>query len=290
MGYDLIGLQTEHDRRCFQGFVTRCLGGRVHPDGQFEAFGKSSRVDVFGVGIDAPAFAELATESESGEETQRLKESLAGRQLAIGVDRLDFSKGLPSRFHAYGALLERWPEHRSKVTYLQIAPHSRGEIATYRSLRRELEQIAGRINGKYAEFDWQPLRYLNKALTRPVLAGFYRLSRIGLVTPLRDGMNLVAKEYVAAQPPHDPGVLILSRFAGAAEGLTAALLVNPFDSDSMADAMHMALVMPFEERHARWQAMMQQLKSDGAAWWASRFLATLDVASRHSHPLSPTGT
>jgi trehalose 6-phosphate synthase len=290
MGYDLIGLQTERDRRCFFDFVTRYLGGRVHADGQFEAFGHSSRADVFGVGIDAPAFAKLAAEAESAEETVRLRESLAGRQLAIGVDRLDFSKGLPNRFHAYGQLLERWPEHKAKVTFLQIAPHSRGEVATYRTLRRELEQIAGRINGKHAEFDWQPLRYLNQALTRPVLAGFYRLSRIGLVTPLRDGMNLVAKEYVAAQPPHDPGVLILSRFAGAAEALTAALLVNPFDADSMADAMHTALIMPFAERHARWQAMMQQLKADGAAWWANRFLATLDTASRGSHPLSSTGT
>ncbi|QEX19378.1 trehalose-6-phosphate synthase [Hypericibacter terrae] len=288
--YDLVGLQTERDRRCFHGFVVRSLGGEVRADGKFEVFGRHSRMGAFGVGIDAAAFAELAAESGSGDETVRLKESLAGRQLAIGVDRLDFSKGLPSRFRAYGQLLERWPEHRSKVTYLQIAPHSRGEIAAYRTLRRELEQIAGRINGKHAEFDWQPLRYLNKALTRPVLAGFYRLSRIGLVTPLRDGMNLVAKEYVAAQPPQDPGVLILSRFAGAAESLTAALLVNPFDADSMADAMHAALVMPFEERHARWQAMMQQLKADGAAWWAHRFLATLDAASRDAHPLSPTGT
>jgi trehalose 6-phosphate synthase len=290
MGYDLIGLQTERDWRCFSGFVSRSLGGKFHSDGRFEAFGRSSRAGVFGVGIDASAFAELAAEAESAEETIRLKESLAGRQLMIGVDRLDFSKGLPNRFHAYGQLLERWPEHKAKVTYLQIAPHSRGEIASYRSLRRELEQIAGRINGKHAQFDWQPLRYLNQALTRPVLAGFYRLSRIGLVTPLRDGMNLVAKEYVAAQPPHDPGVLILSRFAGAAETLTAALLVNPFDADSMADAMHQALIMPFEERHARWQAMMQQLKADGAAWWAGRFLAILDTAHRQSRPLSPTGT
>lgn len=285
LAYDLVGLQTERDRRGFADYVAYTLGGRMQPDGGFEAFGRSSRVAAFGVGIEAEEFARQAAEAETSEETLRLKESLAGRQLIIGVDRLDFSKGLPNRFLSYGELLGRWPDHRSKVTYLQVAPTSRGEVSQYRSLRHELEQIAGRINGKYAEFDWAPLRYLNRTLSRRVLSGFFRVSRVGLVTPLRDGMNLVAKEYVAAQPAHDPGVLILSRFAGAAEALTAALLVNPFDIEAVAEALHAALIMPSDERRARWQAMMEQIRTDNASRWAQQYLAAL----RNTRAGAPSG-
>ncbi len=172
---------------------------------------------------------------------QRVAGSLLDRALAIGVDRLDYSKGLPHRFEAFGRLLEKHPEHKRKIHLLQICPRSREEVDEYRKLRTELDRLAGRINGRFSEFDWTPLRYSTRAAPRSTLAGLYRLGRIGVVTPLRDGMNLVAKEFVAAQSDEDPGVLVLSQFAGAAQDLTEALIVNPFDPDAIADAMHVAL-------------------------------------------------
>src|SRR5262249_36586252 len=205
---------------------------------------------VFPISIDTASFVELAEEAVHAREARRLRNSLANRALVIGVDRLDYSKGIPNRLQAFQELLSRWPQHRSRVTFMQIAPVSRGELVQYRALRHEIEALAGRVNGKFSEFDWTPVRYLNKSFPRDVLAGFYRAAQIGLITPIRDGMNLVAKEYVAAQDPVNPGVLILSRFAGAARELSEALIVNPHDTDEMAAALHQALNMPLEERIA----------------------------------------
>ncbi|WP_119421624.1 alpha,alpha-trehalose-phosphate synthase (UDP-forming) [Desertibaculum subflavum] len=275
--YDLVGFQTQGDVEAFQGYIASEAGGRVG-DGWVEAFGRRLRVGAFPIGIDAEAFAEAAVKAAASEETQRLKDSLAGRRLMIGVDRLDHSKGLPKRFEAFQELLGTHPEHRGKVTFMQIAPISRGEVAQYRTLRRELEGLAGRINGKYAEFDWAPVRYLNRAFVRTTLAGFYRFACVGLVTPLRDGMNLVAKEYVAAQDPADPGVLILSRFAGAARELDGALIVNPFDIDQLAAAMHRALRMPLDERRARWSGMMDIVRRHDITHWRETFMAALIAA------------
>lgn len=273
--YDLIGLQTDADVRAFSGYIVNEAAGTVFPDGTFEAFGHKSRVASFPIGIDTEAFASLARFEGVSPETQRLRESLVGRDLVIGVDRLDYSKGLPKKVEAFGQLLGRWPEHRNRVTFMQIAPVSRGEVAQYRTLRREIEGSAGRLNGKFAEFDWVPVRYLNKSFARPTLAGFFRAARIGFVTPLRDGMNLVAKEYVAAQDPDDPGVLVLSRFAGAAQELRAAVIVNPFDVDAMAEALHQGIIMPLDERRARHAAMMDVLRRHTIAGWRDRFLETL---------------
>ena len=205
--------------------------------------------------------------------------ALGDSKLVLGVDRLDYSKGLPQRFEAFEHLLADFPEHRSKVTFMQIAPVSRGEVRQYRELRRELDRRAGRINGKFAEFDWTPLRYLNRSFGRHVLAGFYRHARVGLVTPLRDGMNLVAKEWVAAQEAADPGALVLSRFAGAAYELSDALLVNPLDADAMAEALHRALTMPAEERRERWQSMMRSVSDNSVIAWRETFLRLLEPAS-----------
>lgn len=278
--YDLIGLQTAADVRAFTGYIMNEAGGTVFPDGSFEAFGNKSRVGAFPIGIDTEAFASLARFEAVSPETQRLKESLVGRHLVIGVDRLDYSKGLPKKVEAFGELLGRWPEHRNQVTFMQIAPVSRGEVAQYRALRREIEAAAGRLNGKFAEFDWVPVRYLNKSFGRPTLAGFFRAARIGFVTPLRDGMNLVAKEYVAAQDAEDPGVLVLSRFAGAAPELREAVIVNPFDVDALAEGLHQGLVMPLDERRARHGAMMEVLNRNTIATWRERFLETLAAVPR----------
>jgi trehalose 6-phosphate synthase len=197
------------------------------------------------------------------------------RTWLIGVDRLDYSKGLPERLRAFERLLEKYPSHRGHVTMIQIAPPSRSEVPEYKDIRRDLEIEAGHINGRFAEFDWVPVNYLNRSYAREDLAGFYRSSRVGLVTPLRDGMNLVAKEFVAAQNPHDPGVLVLSRFAGAARELDNALIVNPFDVDAVADTIARALDMSLEERLERWNSMMTVLHANTLATWRKNFLHAL---------------
>jgi trehalose 6-phosphate synthase len=273
--YDLAGFQTEEAVRAFLGCVAEIAKGRLLGGGAFSAFGMRSRAAAFPIGIDTESFAELARNAAASPEALRLVESIGERSLIIGVDRLDYSKGIPNRFEAIDNLLTEWPETRSAFTYLQIAPISRGEVAQYRALRRELEATAGRINSKFAEFDWSPIRYVNRSFSRPTLAGFYRLSHIGLVTPLRDGMNLVAKEFVAAQDPEEPGVLVLSRFAGAAHELDAALLVNPIDVDEVAAALHRGLTMPLEERRERWQAMMAPVRRNTVTTWREAFLAAL---------------
>lgn len=217
----------------------------------------------------------------------RLIDSLAGRALILGVDRMDYTKGLPHRFRGFAQLLRRFPEHRKQVRFLQIAPVSRGDVSQYRTLRRELDELVGTIDGEYADFDWTPLRYLTRSVARGTLAGFYRHARVGLVTPLRDGMNLVAKEYVAAQRPEDPGVLVLSRFAGAAQELNRAILVNPYDPDEIAEGLHLALTMPLAERQERWRAMNEAVWCNTAVAWSDRFLAKLAKAADQGGRCSP---
>ena len=273
--YDLVGFQTEDDVRAFASYLEREDVGRVDPDGSFEAGERRGEVGAFPIGIDTQAFVELAETGVSSPQTQRLRESLGGRRFIIGVDRLDYSKGIPQRMEAFQTLLESRPEHRGAVTYMQIAPISRGEVEEYQALRRDIEGWVGRINGEFGEFDWSPVRYLNKAFPRQSLAGFFREAAVGLVTPHRDGMNLVAKEYVAAQNPDDPGVLVLSRFAGASHALRQALIVNPFDVEEMADAIHMALTMPLAERQARWIKMMAELREHTIQSWCESFVTRL---------------
>ncbi len=275
LAYDLVGFQTEIDRHAFERCVIEHGQGKLDLEGRLFAGDRRAATGVFPVGIDVDEFAAWAKKGETARDTRRLVESLSGRELVIGVDRLDYSKGIPKRLEAFEALLDTWPQHRQKVTFLQVTPISRGEVAQYKSLRRELEALAGRINGRYAEFDWNPIRYLNKAVARPTLAGFYRHARVGLVTPVRDGMNLVAKEYVAAQDPENPGVLVLSHLAGAAHELDAALLVNPFDPEGVAEAIHQGLVMPPDERRDRWRRMRAVLGRTTQRDWSARFLAAL---------------
>jgi trehalose 6-phosphate synthase len=217
----------------------------------------------------------LAKQAEDDEDTRRLVESIADRQLIIGVDRLDYSKGILGRIDAIGELLATRPDYRNKITFVQIAAPSRIDVSRYRRLRREIEETAGRVNGRHAEIDWVPVRYLNRVYPRRQLAGFYRVARLGLVTPLRDGMNLVAKEYVAAQKAEDPGVLVLSRFAGAAKDMTGALVVNPFDKIEMVEAIDRGLRMPLEERRERWQDLMKELRRHDLAHWSQGFLTAL---------------
>jgi trehalose 6-phosphate synthase len=277
--YDVVGFHTEAYRRAFLESVRQMLGIELDPDGAFTHDGHTVRAIVDPVGIDADAFTKDAVRAARGAEARRLRESLSGRALAIGVDRLDYSKGLPNRLIAFGRLLANYPEHRRGVSFLQIAPRSREDNSNYQQLRRELDRIAGDTNGRYSEFDWVPLRYITRALSRRTLAGFHRIARVGVVTPLRDGMNLVAKEFIAAQNATDPGVLVLSRFAGAADEMSEALIVNPFDPDEIAEAMHQALSMELDERRARHHALLEKVRQGTARQFCEVFMQHL-VAPR----------
>ena len=273
--YDVVGFQTQQHLRDFEDCLRNFLHVKIGPDTPIVIDGHTVLPVATPIGIDARAFARQAKRSAQSQAAKRLEESVEGRALIIGVDRLDYSKGLSNRFEAFGRLLDRFPEHRLKVSYLQVAARSREDVAEYQRLKRDLDRRAGDVNGRHAEFDWVPLRYITRAVARSSLAGFYRKARVGLVTPLRDGMNLVAKEYVAAQDPEDPGVLILSRFAGAAEELTEALIVNPFDPDEIADALHQALTMSKSERRARHDKLFEKICQTTAHTYCRDFLKAL---------------
>jgi trehalose 6-phosphate synthase len=277
--YDLIGFQTEEWLQSFVDFVVHELGGKTGPDGTLVLGDRRARLIACPIGIDAEEFARLAGGRPATQALRQMRKSAVGRAMIIGVDRLDYSKGLEERFLGYERFLATHPEERSQVFLLQIAPPSRETVESYRKIRATLEGLSGRINGAYADLDWVPIRYVNRGYPRDRLAGVYRAARIALITPLRDGMNLVAKEYVAAQDGEDPGVLILSRFAGAASQLTEALLVNPYSADEISDAIAAALRMSREERVARWQALMDNVTSNNVALWLDRFTEALDATA-----------
>ena len=274
--YDLVGFHTVHNLSAFFDYIVLEAGGEFLPDGVVKAFGRTFLAGVFPIGLDTDEVAKLASRHDNSPEQKRLATTLQNRQLIIGVDRLDYSKGLVARFSAFQKLLAADEHMHNKVTLMQIAPPSRGEVKDYAEIRRELETHAGHINGQFVDFDWVPIRYLNKSFERSELTCFYRMSRVGLVTPLRDGMNLVAKEFVASQNEKDPGVLVLSRFAGAAQEMKEALIVNPYDEDSVADALSRAILMPVGERRDRWRAMMQRLTQHDVHAWRTEYLEALE--------------
>lgn len=277
LAYDLIGFQTEQDRANFLSYVRAELGRQVS-DGVVATSHGTARCSVFPIGIEADLFAQQAHKALANPEVSRLRRSLHGEKLVIGVDRLDYSKGLVNRVNAFDRMLTDRPTLKRTVSLLQIATLSRGSIEAYGNLQGELAKLVSDVNGRHGEVDWTPIRYLNKGFRQTVLAGLYRTAQVGLVTPLRDGMNLVAKEYVAAQNPEDPGVLVLSKYAGAANQLDTALQVNPHDLDGMASAIATALAMPLAERRMRWEAMMTKLRSGGVQRWFSDFVAALEKA------------
>lgn len=283
--YDVVGFHTHTYRQAFLECVSEMLGVRADNDGRFVYRGRPVHAVVDPIGIDAQGFADCAAQTALSMEARQLRESLPdGRSLAIGADRLDYSKGLPNRFEAVARLLTQYPEHRRRVSLLQVAARSREDLGDYQRLRRDLDRIVGDINGRFSEFDWVPLRYMTRAVKRTSLAGFFRIARLGMVTPLRDGMNLVAKEYVAAQDPADPGVLILSRFAGAADELGDALIVNPFDPDEIAEAMHTGLVMPLGERQERWKLLHEHVWRNNATRFCTVFLEYLSKPEAWPEP------
>jgi len=275
LAYDVIGFQTEEWLESFRHYVERELGGECSEDGTVRVGERSVHAAAYPIGIDFHEFRAAADSPVARAAWERMVASAAGRRPIIGVDRLDYSKGLEERFLGYRRFLEEHEDCKGKVFLLQIAPPSRGEVHTYEIIRERLDELSGRINGEFAEVDWVPIRYVNQGYPREELAGFYRACPIALITPLRDGMNLVAKEYVAAQDPEDPGVLILSRFAGAALQLKDALLVNPYSKEEISDAIYRALDMPKEERIRRWRSMYECVKAEDVVAWRKAFVDAL---------------
>jgi trehalose 6-phosphate synthase len=274
--FDLIGFQTEADASALRDYCMQILGARHLYDGWLRMpDGRRFDTGAFPISIDVSTIEQQARKAAMLPAIDRLHSSLAGRALIIGVDRLDYSKGLPARFEAFGRLLQDNHELQGKVTLLQIAPPSRESVPEYQQIRAELERTAGHINGLYAAPDWIPIRYINRSFPHSLLTGYYRAAQVALITPLRDGMNLVAKEYVASQDPEDPGVLVLSRFAGAAYEMEAALQVNPFDQEEIAEAMARALSMSRAERCVRWNILIKQLHEHDITVWRENFLDRL---------------
>lgn len=273
--YDLIGVQATEHRARLHDYARHELDCSVDADGLAVA-GRRIRTGVFPVGIDVEEFEAFARSPQRVRETLRMLKVLGGRTQIIGVDRLDYSKGLLRRVAGYERLLEKFPRAQRRVEFLQVAAISRGEVSAYQAFRTQLEASASHINGRFGSFDWTPLRYLNRALPRRTLAALYRASGIGLVTPIRDGMNLVAKEYVAAQNPDDPGVLVLSSFAGAAEQMREAVLVNPYDPDDIAESLERARTMSQGERVERHRALLAGLRRDSAESWQAAYVKALE--------------
>lgn len=276
--YDLVGFQSEADFNHFGRYVESEAHAQQVEPGRWRAFGRTVQAGAFPIGIDVDEFAALAEAPEAREMYQRMKNEYSRRKMLVGVDRLDYSKGLPHRLRAFRELLQRYPETHNSATLIQIASPSREDVSAYNDILHELESLCGSINGNFGELDWMPVRYIHRTVARARLPGLYRASRVALVTPLRDGMNLVAKEFIAAQDPADPGVLVLSRFAGAAEQLKEALLVNPYDTEGTAGAIHLALQMPLEERQQRHRALLSTIRRHDVQWWCDSFLEALSKA------------
>jgi trehalose 6-phosphate synthase len=276
--YDLLGFQSNADVGHFIAYAQTEAHAQHVGDGRWRAFNRTVQASAFPIGIDVAEFEALTHAPEGREMYERMKNEYSRRNLLVGVDRLDYSKGLPQRMRAFRELLEKYPDTRRNATLIQIASPSREDVSAYSDILHELESICGSINGNFGELDWMPVRYIHRVVARARLPGLFRASRVALVTPLRDGMNLVAKEFVTAQDPADPGVLVLSRFAGAAEQLREALLVNPYDIEGTAAAIRLALQMPLEERRARYQALMATIRRYDVHWWCDTFLDSLAQA------------
>ena len=274
LGADLVGFQTE---RAAQNFVEACVefaGATEHPDGVVHD-DRVTRVITAPISIDTAAFEEAAGSPDVAGRVARLRAELGDPDhILLGVDRLDYTKGIEVRLRAFETLLQRQPDLAATTQFIQIAVPSRQSIDDYADMRSEIEQIAGRVNGAHGGFHRMPVHYIYASLPHTDLVAYYQAADVMCVTPLADGMNLVAKEYVASRVDDD-GVLLLSEFAGAAHELTDAVLVNPFDLDGVARSMAEALAMPAGERSPRMRRMRDQVRSHDVHVWARLALGDL---------------
>jgi trehalose 6-phosphate synthase len=277
--YDLVGFQTEDDTANFARYVAKQFGTSPHL-GSLASQGM--RIGTFPVGIETQQFQRMAKDGAETKVVRTLRERTPN--LVIGVDRLDYSKGLELKFEAYQRFLQANTTWCDRATFLQITPKSRSAIAEYAAMEQSLDALSGRINSAFGNVLWTPIRYVTRAYGRDILAGLFRVARVGVVTPLRDGMNLVAKEYIAAQDEEDPGVLILSKFAGAAAELGSSLLVNPNDPEAVASALLKALTMPLSERRERHAACLAALFQNDIAAWGEKFIGSLTTGRSRTVP------
>ncbi|MFL9924834.1 alpha,alpha-trehalose-phosphate synthase (UDP-forming) [Herbaspirillum lusitanum] len=278
--YDLVGFQSHLDVQHFAHYVKAEATAESVGANQFRAFNSTVQAEAFPIGIDVADFQRLGRAREARETYETTVKEYSRRRLLIGVDRLDYSKGLPQRIRAFRELLLAYPENRHSATLLQVASPSREDVDAYNDIQHELESLCGSINGDFGDFDWMPIRYIHRTVARKRLPGLYRACAVALVTPLRDGMNLVAKEFVAAQDEEDPGVLVLSRFAGAAEQMPQALMVNPYDTHGTAQVIQQALQMSLGERRERHAALLEGIRKYDVHWWCREFLRTLGEAKQ----------
>jgi trehalose 6-phosphate synthase/phosphatase len=274
LGADLIGFHTRRYRGHFTAALRRLIGLEMDATDHVVHGGRRIRLGIFPMGVDAADFAHRATSREVSSLTLELKQN--SQRLLVGIDRLDYSKGIARRLLSFEQLLIQHPEWRERVRLVQVAVPSRGRVSEYRRFRREVEALVGRVNGEFATPGWTPVQYLFRSVSSPTLLSLYRAADVMLVTPLRDGMNLVAKEFVASRSDED-GVLVLSEFAGAADELRDALLVNPYDVDGVAEAIHAALTMDGLERRSRMRRLRAQVFQWDVHRWAGAFLDTLSA-------------
>lgn len=287
--FDLVGFQTERDRRNYVQCVRALVPGVLYKGrGRVVAArlaGREIRTGSFPISIDAGGFAELADTREVAEAAWYIHENLPERKIILGVDRLDYTKGIPYRLDAYRDALIRYPDLRGKVSLMQVVVPSRTGVPEYQDLQSEIEQLVGAINGQFTRSGWVPIHYIFRTLDRTELLGYYRACEIALITPLKDGMNLIAKEYCASQT-HNDGVLILSEFAGAAPQLqNGALLVNPYHIRDVADAIHTAFEMEEPERKSRMRRLRQAVRRQDVFWWVDSFLKAAISKDLHDFPV-----
>jgi len=285
MVYDVVGFQTTSDRDNFRRYVTASLDGEQLQGDRITAQGETTLASVFPIGIDVEHFKKLADEEDA--KGPLLPDAGNDMKTIIGVDRLDYTKGLPERLRAFEVLLEQFPQHHGKVRLVQIAPPTREGLPVYQEIRENVERLVGRINGRFGDLSWQPVIYMHRGVAQNILVRLFRRSDVGLVTPLHDGMNLVAKEYIAAQTAQDPGVLVLSRFAGAAEQMREALLINPHDIQETARALDRALTMPRQERWARHNRLWQRIETYDLFNWRDSFIQSFAESDTNPVNLFP---
>jgi trehalose 6-phosphate synthase/phosphatase len=282
LGADLVGFHTYTYRSHFAASVLRILGISTQGDSIY-VDGRELRLGVFPIGVDAETFVALSTDPEVLRETSAIRAEANNQKILLGIDRLDYTKGIPRRLLAFERLLEREPQCRGKVRLVQIAVPSRDKVPSYQEFRSQVDELVGRINGAFSTVDWVPIHYVHRSLSERQVVALYRAADVMLVTPLRDGMNLVAKEFVTCRSDED-GVLVLSEFAGAAAEMGEALQVNPYDLESMAQAYSDALTMPDEERNVRMRALRQRIAARDVHQWARAFIEALGGVATEERP------
>jgi trehalose 6-phosphate synthase/phosphatase len=292
LDYELIGFQTLRDRRNFVQCVRTLLGVRRYVGkGQVltaQTAQRSVRIGSFPIGIDFEEFSRQAVSDEAVSLLKRLRHEFSVMRVVLGVDRLDYTKGIPNRFHAFHQFLKKNPEQHRKVRFIQVVVPSRESVPTYLDVRREIDGIVGQINGQFTQPGWVPVHYFFRSLTRAELVAYYRLADVAFITPLRDGMNLVAKEYAACRVENE-GVLILSEFAGAVDQLQrGALVVNPFDIEGMADTLVRAVEMPVREQRSRMRRLRRAVREQNIFWWVDAFLRAAFEHDLDDFPLLDT--